>query len=219
MAYKPEHAVDLDTGAVIAAELHPADRGDTTTLAATLTSAKANLAALDVAPTADAPAELVTDKGYIARAVVKSLEDCPWKTRIAEPKGKGFARWNGDDAARRAVYNNRNRLLSGVAKQACKRRAEVVERGFAHVLDPGGTRRTWLRRRENVHKRYLLHVATHNLGLLMRQLIGAGTPKEAVAQGYVAIFLILTPDGAFLVTLLVSQSAQLGFAATFLPRE
>ena len=219
LAYKPEHAVDLDTGAVIAAELHPADRGDTTTLAATLTSAKANLAALDVAPTADAPAELVTDKGYFARAVVKSLEDSPWKTRIAEPKGKGFARWNGDDAARRAVYNNRNRLLSGVAKQAFKRRAEVVERGFAHVLDRGGMRRTWLRRRENVHKRYLLHVAGHNLGLLMRQLIGAGTPKEAVARGYVAIFLILTPDGAFLVTLLVSQSAQLGFAATFLPRE
>ena len=53
----------------------------------------------------------------------------------------------------------------------------------------------------------------------MRQLIGAGTPKEAVARGYMAIFLILTPDGAFLVTLLVLQSAQLGFAATFLPRE
>jgi len=80
-------------------------------------------------------------------------------------------------------------------------------------------RRTWLRGRENVHKRYLLHVAGHNLSLLMRQLIGAGTPKEAVARGYTAIFLILTPDGAFLITLLVLQSAQLGFAATFLPRE
>ncbi len=53
----------------------------------------------------------------------------------------------------------------------------------------------------------------------MRQLIGAGTPKEAVARGYMAIFLILTPVGAFLVTLLVLQSAQFGFAATFMPRE
>ncbi len=79
--------------------------------------------------------------------------------------------------------------------------------------------RTWLRGRENVHKRYLLHVTSHNLSLLMRQLIGAGTPKEAVARGYRAMFLILTPDGAFLVTLLVLQSAQLGFAATFLPRQ
>ncbi len=84
-------------------------------------------------------------------------------------------------------------------------------------------RQIWLCGRENVHKRYLRHVAGHNLSLLMRQLIGAGTPKEAVARGYMAIFLTPTPDptpdGAFLVTLLVLQSAQLGFAATFLPRE
>ncbi len=199
MAYKPEHAVDLDTGAVIAAELHPADRGDTTTVAATLTSAEANLAA--VAPTADAPADLVTDKGSFAREVVKSLEVGPWKTRIAEPKGTGFARWNGDDAARRAVYNNRNRLQSGVAKESFKLRAEVVERGFAHVLDRGGMRRTWLRRREKVHKRYLLHVASHNLGLLMRLLIGAGIPKGAVARGKGLILFVAWPDGSFLVLL------------------
>ena len=91
LAYKPEHAVDLDTGAVIAAELHPADQGDTTTLAATLTAAEANLAAVDTAPTADAPAELVTDKGYFGRHVLKPLQDGPWKTRIAEPKGKGIS--------------------------------------------------------------------------------------------------------------------------------
>jgi len=36
---------------------------------------------------------------------------------------------------------------------------EIVERGFAHVLERGGMRRTWLRGRENVHKRYLVHVA------------------------------------------------------------
>src|SRR3712207_8252848 len=41
---------------------------------------------------------------------------------------------------------------------------------------------TLFRSRENVHKRYLIHVAGHNLGLLMRLLIGAGTPKEAAAS-------------------------------------
>jgi len=219
LAYKPEHAVDLDTGAVVAAELHPADEGDTTTLAKTLAAAKERLEAVEAGPTDEAPAECVTDKGYHSRAVLKALDDGPWKTRIAEPKAKGFARWRGDEAARRAVTNNRARLLSQVARQAFKLRAEIVERSFAHSLDRGGMRRTWLRGRENVHKRYLLHVAGHNLSLLMRQLIGAGTPREAVARGYMAIFLILTPDGAFLVTLLVLQSAQLGFAATFLPRE
>ena len=219
LAYKPEHAVDLDTGAVVAAALHPADEGDTTTLAKTLAAAQEGLEAVGLGPTPEAPAECVTDKSYHSRAVLKALDDGPWKTRIAEPKPKGFARWHGDEAARRAVTNNRARLLSQVARQAFKLRAEIVERSFAHNLDRGGMRRTWLRGRENVHKRYLLHVAGHNLGLLMRQLIGAGTPKEAVARGYMAIFLILTPDGAFLVTLLVLQNAQLGFAATFLPRE
>ncbi len=201
LAYKPEHAVDLDTGAVIAAELHPADQGDTTTLPATLRAAEVNLAALDAAPTPEAPAECITDKGYFAREVLKSLEDGVWKTRIAEPKGKGFSRWNGDDDARRAVYNNWVRLLSGVAKAAFRLRAEVVERCFAHVLDRGGMRRTWLRGRENVHKRYLIHVAGHNLGLLMRLMIGAGTPKEAIARGKVFVLLVPLPDGSVLVLL------------------
>ena len=67
LAYKPEHAVDLDTGAVVAAELHPADEGDTTTLEKTLAAAKENLEAVDAAPTAEDPAECVTDKGYHSR--------------------------------------------------------------------------------------------------------------------------------------------------------
>ena len=77
-------------------------------------------------------------------------------------------------------------------------------------------RRTWLRGRENVHKRYLLHVAGHNLSLLMRQLIGAGTPKEAVAGGIGALFVLVTPAGAVLVVqivLIVSENGETAFAA------
>ena len=216
LAYKPEHAVDLDTGAVVAAELHPADEGDTTTLSKTLAKAEANLEAVDAAPTSEDPAECVADKGYHSRAVLRALNDSPWKTRIAAPKQTGFSRWHGDEAARRAVTNNRARLKSGVAREAFKLRAEIVERCFAHNLDRGGMRRTWLRGRENVHKRYLLHVAGHNLSLLMRQLIGAGTPREAVAGGYGGIFVLLTPTGAMLVARGVLQSGQTAFAATLL---
>jgi len=161
LAYKPEHAVDLDTGAVLAAELHLADQGDTKTIEKTLVVAEEKLAAVGAGPSAEEPAQCVADKGYHSRAVLKELDDGPWKTRIAEPKQKGFSRWHGDEAARRAVINNRTRLLSGVAKDAFKLRAEIVERSFAHILDRGGMRRTWLRGRENVHKRYLLHVAGH----------------------------------------------------------
>ncbi len=152
----------------------------------------------------------------LSRAVLRALNDSPWKTRIAAPKQTGFSRWHGDEAARRAVTNNRARLKSGVAREAFKLRAEIVERCFAHNLDRGGMRRTWLRGRENVHKRYLLHVAGHNLSLLMRQLIGAGTPREAVAGGYGGIFVLLTPTGAMLVARGGSQSGQTAFAAAFL---
>src|ERR687890_1016543 len=72
LAYKPEHAVDLDTGAVVAAEMHPADRGDTATLSGTLENAARHLAAVETAPSAEAPAEMVADKGYHSREVLKS---------------------------------------------------------------------------------------------------------------------------------------------------
>ena len=210
LAYKPEHAVDLDTGAVVAAEMHPADEGDTTTITGTLDAARCNLTSVGTPPSSDDPAECVADKGYHSRAVLKDFDGGPWKTRIAEPQRRGVSRWHGDEDARRAVYSNRVRLRSGVGQPAMRRRADLVERSFAHILDRGGLRRTWLRGRENVHKRYLIHVAGHNLGLLMRLLIGAGTPKEAIARGW--CFLILRPTReratyAAILMVLVDNSA------------
>jgi transposase len=208
LAYKPEHAVDLDTGAVVAAEMHFADRGDTATLPGTLESAARHLAAVEAAPSAEAPAEMVADKGYHSREVLKSLDDGPWKTRIAEPRRDGFLRWHGDDAARRAVINNRTRLLSGVAQVAFKLRAEVVERGFALILDRGGMRRAWLCGRENLHKRYLIHVAGYNLGLIMRLLTGAGTPREFRARVSAYLAAAVTPAGGLFVLLIVVAGDQ-----------
>ena len=195
LAYKPEHAVDLDTGVIVAAPIHAADEGDTTTLKPTLDEAKKNLSAMGLAPTPEDPCDLVTDKGYHSRAVLKDLDDGPWKTRIAEPRAsKGYLRWQGDEEARAAVYGNRNRLRSGVGKQAMSKRGEIVERSFAHVLERGGMRRTWLRGRQNVHKRYLVHTAGYNLGLLMRALFGAGTPREAAAIQNAVLFVIQGAD-------------------------
>src|SRR5512135_2742673 len=159
LAYKPEHAVDLDTGAVVAAEVHPADDSDTTTLEGTLQAAEGNLAAVGMAPTKAVPAELVADKGYHARAVLKDLDGGVWKTRIAEPQRTAFLRWHGDTEVRDAVYANRNRLRSEIGKAGMRKRAEIVERSFAHNLERGGLRRIWLRGRENVHKRSLICTA------------------------------------------------------------
>ncbi len=213
LAYKPEHAVDLDTGAIVAAEIHAADRGDTATLPETLKVAEANLAAVDAAPTAEEPAELVADKGYHARDGLKNLEDGPWKSRIAEKKQPDVSRWHGDEEARRAVYNNRARLRSGVAKEAFRLRAELVERSFALTLDRGGMRRAWLRGCENLHKRYLVHVAGYNLGLIMRLLVGAGTPRELLAGASAQLLALAAADGAVFVVLTIASDTEAAMLA------
>ena len=103
------------------------------------------------------------------------------------------------------------RLLSGVARQAFKLRAELVERGFALILDRGGMRRVWLRGRENVQKRYLIHVAGYNLGLIMRLLTGAGTPREFRVQACAWLFATFESDGALILRIFVAVDDQ--FAA------
>jgi transposase len=216
LAYKPEHAVDLDTGAILAAPIHPADNGDTTTLSATLDIAETNLAKVDLAPTKDDPTELITDKGYHSRQVVKDLDGGVWTTRIAEPERKEFLRWHGDEEARKAVYANRRRLMSGIAKQAMRDRAEIVERSFAHNLDRGGMRRAHLRGRENVSKRYMIHVSGHNLGLLMRKLIGAGTPRQDAERSAIIVFCIWTADQCAIVFLIAVDTDHTAFAVIFI---
>jgi transposase len=213
LAYKPEHAVDLDTGAIVAAEVHAADQGDTATLPGTLAAAEANLAAVGAAATPEDPAELVADKGYHSRDGLKDLEDGAWKSRIAEKKTAGVNRWRGDEDARRAVYNNRARLRSGVAKEAFRLRAELVERSFALTLDRGGMRRAWLRGGENLKKRYLVHVAGYNLGLIMRLLVGAGTPREFLARPAASLLAFTPADDVVLVVLVITTGTEAAMLA------
>src|SRR6476660_6676716 len=59
LAFKPEHAVDLDTGVVVAAPIHSAEAGDTATLGPTLEEAQKNLAAVGLTPTCEDPSDLV----------------------------------------------------------------------------------------------------------------------------------------------------------------
>ncbi len=87
-------------------------------------------------------------------------------------------------------------------------RAAVVERGFALILDRGGMRRAWLRGRENLHKRYLIHVAGYNLGLIMRLLTGAGTPREFRARVSARFAAAVTPAGGLFVLLVVVAGDQ-----------
>lgn len=190
MAYKPEHAIDLDTGAILAAVIHPADQGDTTTLSGTLEQAGQSLQ--EVREDEDVAAdtthihmkEVVADKGYHSGQTLVNLEEVELRGYIAEPD-RGRQKWTAKDleeqahkrAAQSAVYANRRRRKGERSKGLHRKRGELVERSFEHVLDDGGMRRTHLRGLENVSKRYLIHTAAFNLGLIMRKLTGFGTPK------------------------------------------
>jgi Transposase DDE domain len=173
-----------------------------------LEAAARNLDAVGLAPSEEEPCVAAADKGYHSRERLKALEGGVWKTRIAEPEpAKGYLRWHGDEAARKAVYANRARLKSGIGRETMRRRGEMVERSFAHILDRGGMRRAWLRGRENVHKRYLIHVAGFNLGVLMRALHGQGTPREA-AEARAAFIFVFQTDGLLVFGLIALIDAK-----------
>ena len=53
-------------------------------------------------------------------------------------------------------------------------------------------RRTHLRGRENVGKRYTIQAAAFNLGLLLRKRTGAGKPKEAAGIAIAQLLTLLT---------------------------
>ena len=177
-AYKAEHVVDLESGAIVSASLYHGDEGDTKTLGRSLEEARAALVVLlgSAAPDAAVPAEVIGDKGYHSRAVLKELPDV-FRSRISEPAHRGRLHWRGDTEARAAVYANRGRLVSAKGKALLRARGKLVERSFAYCLDRVGMRRLWLRGLDNIAKRYLIHVAGFNLGFLMRALFGAGTAK------------------------------------------
>ncbi len=189
LAHKAEHAVDLDTGAVVAVTLPGADQGDTTTLDATLCEAGMTVAELagreaelrpDHEPKVNVNGieELVTDKGYHSGAVVKRVKSYEVRSYIPEKQQKGRRNWQGKAAQQQAFYENRRRVRSEYGKSLLRRRGELVERSFAHCYETGGLRRCHLRGRDNILKRQLVHVGAFNLSLILRRLLGAGTPRE-----------------------------------------
>ena len=172
LAHKVEHAVDLETGALVAVTLHGADVGDTTSLlATTLTAAEQLEAAHATVPTA-----LVGDKGYHSNDTLLTLAVLGIRSYLAEPD-RGRRCWTKAPEAQRPVYGNRRRVGGRCGKRLMRRRGEYVERTFAHVYDTGGLRRTHLRGHQNILKRLIVHAGAFNLGLLMRHAIGRGTPR------------------------------------------
>jgi transposase len=196
LAHKAEHAVDLDTGAIVAVTLQGADLGDTTTLNTTVTEAieRLEMAVVDSHAKVARPLvqEVVADKGYHSNDTTLELSAMKVRTYISEPD-RGRRKWIDDKtgetnaAQQAAVYANRRRIRGQRGKRLLRKRGELVERPFAHCYDTGGMRRTHLRHHANILKRLLVHVAGFNLALVMRSLFGIGKPRR-LQDGLAAAF-------------------------------
>lgn len=187
LAHKAEHAVDMSgSGAVVSVTLHGGATGDTKSFPVTLQEAWTCLGKLEERSDCSdavhraAGSEVVADKGYHSNQVLIDLNEAGCRTFISEPE-RGRRNWKEKEDAKNAVYLNRRRTRSERGKQLLRERGELLERPFAHYLGGGGMRRTHLRGQENILKRLLIHVAGFNLGILMRDLTGAGTPKALAA--------------------------------------
>lgn len=184
MIYKPEHVSDLETGAVVQVEVRPGDAGDNDhTLCERVMAAVGTLieAMPEVAPE-KLGSELCADEGYFAIGPIAELQACGVRTVIGDPQAAKRQCENLSEEERVAWRRARRAVKSQSGKALLRQRGSHLERSFCHVLDHGGLRRTTLRGGDKLTKRHWVAAMTHNLSLLLRHLIGYGTPKQAMAK-------------------------------------
>jgi hypothetical protein len=187
LAYKAEHVVDLKSDLVLAAKVYPATAADSATLPTSMMTAELNL----IRAQSDADIKDVTaDKGYHQMESLADFAQGGYRTYIPEREHPHDHVWTDKPPEQEHAYrNNRRRVLGERGKRLQRLRSEKVERSFAHVCETGGGRRTWLYGVAKTAKRYLMQVAAHNLGIIMRRLFKVGTPRSL--QGFAGVFSAL----------------------------
>jgi transposase len=192
LSYKAENAVDLKTSIIVSARVEHGDRGDTATLLPTIETAEKNLRRVNRKRKI---LDVVADKGYHKAELIKELNwDRGITTYIPEKKAKGRRKWDGDVRARTEFHLNRQRCKREHGKALGRKRANLVERAFAHLCESGGMRRFTVRGLENCQKKYLIHALAYNLGVVMRAVHGIGTPRsprERALLAYLALCWLL----------------------------
>jgi len=190
LAHVAEHAVDMETTAIVAVTVQGADRGDTQTIHTTVMEACENLREVqDAGHDVEVVEELVADKGYHSNEVMEAAKEMGIRSYVSEPD-RGRRRWKDRAGAQRAVYGNRRRVRGERGKRLLRQRGEKLERSFAHAYETGGMRRVHLRGQSNILKRLLVHLAGFNLALVLRTLVGAGTPRGWAAMAAARIVFV-----------------------------
>ena len=188
MIYKPEHLVDMETGAILDATVLPGDIADGTDVADRMMEAEWRAAeALDNGEM-DLPIESLTaDKGYHSLENLERLSEYDIIPNIPDPcRNRNVGKL--ESASRQIIEWSRATVASVVGKELQRARGMYIERSFAHLLDAGGMRRTTLRGRTNIQKRYCIAALGYDIALMMVTLFGAGMPKQWAAMGLDALY-------------------------------
>ena len=134
---------------------------------------------------------MVTDQGYHSNETILELKELGLRGYLSEPD-RGRRNWKGNKRKYQApVYANRRRIRGRRGRRLQRQRSELAKRPFAHQFTTGGLRRIFVRGHANVRKRLLIQVCGFNLGLLMRQLTGVGTPRSLQGRVLARLFLLL----------------------------
>jgi len=198
LAYKAEHALDVESELLVAAVIYRADDADTETLPVTVELAREHLAAAAAPKQVE---EVVADKGYHKADTLQTINEVQHvRTYIPEPKYRGRRRWRDKPAEQQGiVYANRRRVRGHRGRQLGRWRSERIERSFAHTCETGGARRSWLCGVLDVSKSYLGHAAAHNLAIIMLAVVGVGTARSLQAGMEVVFAFILALWGLQLI--------------------
>ena len=180
MVYLPEHTVDLDTGAIVQAQVLAGDHRDSEELSERVIEAVVNVQEALADPEA-LPETLTGDKGYFSLLEIGRLQELSLKTVISDPRHTQRRFDKLSSAQRQTLARAQRSVSSKYGRKLLRKRGQHIERSFAHVLDAGGMRRATLRGLENLNKRHQIAAACYNLSQLLRRLYGIGTPKQWAA--------------------------------------
>jgi transposase len=203
MIYRPEVVADLDSGAIVGAEVLPGNQSDQQEVCTHILEAQAMInAARGEQPEVLTVETATADKGYFEVTQVVALQQEQIKTVICDPiNNRRMDKL--DQAGRQAVKAAHRSAQSQYGKNLLRRRGMHLERAFAHILDCGGMRRATLRGRQNLNKRFKLAAAFYNLSQLMRKLFGMGTPRQCEAMGQCAYGAFLKASVLWLLAMVV----------------
>ena len=207
MIYKPEAVVDLDTGAVVGAEMLPGDQADHQEAAPHILEAQLTINAARGEAAEGLTVETGTgDKGYFEVSQLQALQREQIKTVICDPiSNRRLDKL--DESEQHAVKAARRSAQSQYGRKLLRRRGMHLERALAHILDCGGMRRATLRGRQNLNKRFKLAAAFYNLSQLMRNLFGIGTPKQCEAMGACGLGAVWERFALWLLAIVVNWTS------------